>query len=648
MIRRGDIVRLIALAAIWGASFVFIRVLAPVLGPAWTAAGRVLIAGVTMIAWFALTRFDAEFARRWKVYAVIGVVNSAIPFLLFGYAGLHLPASYMVILNSATPLFTALASALWLDERLGAIKFAGLIIGAAGVALVSRAGPVTPDPTFALAVAACLGAALCYALSSVFLKRRGAGARPTAVAGWSQLLAGLVLLPLAVANPPRADVTLAVIANLFALALLCSAVAYVLYFRLIDDIGPTKALTVTFLMPAFGMLWGALFLGEAITLPMLGGAALIVAGTALVLRPARRASGPDAPVWRAAYNAAMSAGPPHVVLCFAAEDRFAADTVIAALRDADLGCIVAPDDPADAAGIAAALAAARALVIVHSRVTGSDKAVLRVVEAASGRRLPLVVIRLDAARPATGLATFLRKAAAFDASDGTLPARLTALTIRVKRAAGIAMGDADAIDDGAGGIDLWAIERRRVHPGWWIGGALIVAGIAVLGWRAFERQAADVAYQRGVARLAAGDADAALRHFDDALARRPAWGAAWRQRGFATVDPKSQVDAFTRAIELDAADADALAGRGRAYAQLGDYRRAVADLGAALAHAPDTPSWYAERGMVRLLLGDDAGAAADFDRCRKLDPRCAETFGPRITAVETALGRPSRDWFAAR
>ena len=286
MTRRGDLVRLIALAAIWGASFVFIRVLAPVLGPAWTAEGRVLIAGVALVGWFAVTRFDTEFARRWPLYAVMGIVNSAIPFLLFGFAGLHLPASYMVILNSATPLFTAVASAIWLDERLTAGKLAGLVTGAAGVVLVSRAGPVEPDRMFALAVAACLGATLCYALASVYLKRRSAGAKPTAVAGWSQLLAATVLMPLALANPPTSDVTPAVIANLFALALLCSALAYVLYFRLIHDIGPTRALTVTFLMPAFGVLWGALFLGEAITWPMLAGAALIVAGTVAVLRPA--------------------------------------------------------------------------------------------------------------------------------------------------------------------------------------------------------------------------------------------------------------------------------------------------------------------------------------------------------------------------
>jgi tetratricopeptide (TPR) repeat protein len=344
----------------------------------------------------------------------------------------------------------------------------------------------------------------------------------------------------------------------------------------------------------------------------------------------------------------MSAGHPHVVLGFSAADRFAADTVKAALEDSGLACIVAPDDATDAAGIAAALAAALALVIVHSRATGADMAVLRAVEAATGRRLPLVVVRLDAAKPSPGLATFLRKVAAFDAADGTLPARLTALTTRVRRVAGLVPTTAEEVDDGAGGIDLWAVERRHVHRGWWVAGALIVAGIAVLGWRAHERQAADQAYERGVARLASGDVNAAVLEFDAALARRPAWGAAWRQRGFAVADPRVQIGDFTRAIEIDAADADALAGRARAYAQLGDYRRAAADFGAALARAPDIAPWYGERALVLLLLGEEAAAAADLTRCRQLDPRCADTFAPRIVTIETALNRPPRDWFAAQ
>ena len=147
-------------------------------------------------------------------YVVIGVVNSALPFVLFAFAALHLPASYSVIMNASTPLFAALLSALFLGERLSPPKIAGLLAGAAGVALVSGAGPVVPDAMFGLSIAACLGAALCYAASSVYMKKYATGAKPMAIAGWSQVAAGVVLLPLVPFAPIRGEITPAVVAML--------------------------------------------------------------------------------------------------------------------------------------------------------------------------------------------------------------------------------------------------------------------------------------------------------------------------------------------------------------------------------------------------------------------------------------------------
>lgn len=292
--RVADHVRLVTLAAIWGASFIFMRVAAPALGPVLTATTRVLIAGTALAGYLALVGLDSDLRRLWPQYLVIGVANSAIPFLLFSFAALHIPASYSVILNAATPLFGALLAAIFLAERITLPKVAGLGIGVAGVTLVSRAGPVLPDAWFAWSVAACLGAALCYAATGVYLKRRDMGAKPVAIAGWSQLFAGLVLLPVVPFAHAPGEVTAAVVGSVLALAILCSAVAYLLYFRLMADVGPTRTMTVTFLMPAFGMLWGALFLGEAITTAMLAGATLVIGGTLLTLRPtggARRATG---------------------------------------------------------------------------------------------------------------------------------------------------------------------------------------------------------------------------------------------------------------------------------------------------------------------------------------------------------------------
>ena len=288
-----DIARLLALAVIWSLSFVFIRVLVPALGPIWVPMLRALIAGVALVAWFALIRLDAEVKRKWRDYAFIGFLNCALPFALYAFAAIHLPASYLVILNALTPLFAAVAGAMWLDERLTIGKVAGLAAGAAGVALVSHAGPIKLDAAIAWSMAASIGAAICYAVSGTWLKKRGGRLNPIAAAGWSQLFGGLELLPGLPFAPAPGPITVVIIANMLALSLLCSGVAYLLYFRLIANVGPTRAMTVTFLLPALGMMWGVLFLDETVTLAMLAGALLVIAGTTAVLRPTPAASSPQ-------------------------------------------------------------------------------------------------------------------------------------------------------------------------------------------------------------------------------------------------------------------------------------------------------------------------------------------------------------------
>lgn len=285
--RSSDVARLVALAAIWGASFVFIRVVAHPLGPVWTAAVRLLIGGGALVLWLAATRTDAQLAQRWRAYAAVGAINSAVPFVLFAYAARSLPAAYMVVLNAVTPLFAAVLAVPFLGERLTAARLAGIALGVAGVALLSGAGGLGVDAAMLGAVAACLGAALCYAAAGIWLKRHGSSLAPAATAAWGSLFGGIALLPAGVASPAPGPWSPTVIASVLVLGLVCSAVAYLLYYRLIRDLGPTRAATVTFLMPAFGMTWGALFLDETITWPMLAGAGLIVAGTAAVLRPLR-------------------------------------------------------------------------------------------------------------------------------------------------------------------------------------------------------------------------------------------------------------------------------------------------------------------------------------------------------------------------
>lgn len=278
-----DFLRLLTLAAIWGASFLFMRVVAPVLGALWTAETRVGLAGVAMLLFMFWRRQPMQFRQHWRHYLVLGTMNSALPFALYAYAALTIPAGYAAILNATSPLWGALVGAALLGERLTPRKLAGLVAGIAGVSLLVRLGPAELTPQVLIAALACAAAALCYALAGAYSKRKSGSVAAPQMATGSQLGAALVLLPFLPLAPVRAEPTAGVLLIAALLALLCSAVAYFIYFRLIADIGPTRALTVTFLIPLFALVWGAVFLGEGITAGMMGGCALVILATWLVV-----------------------------------------------------------------------------------------------------------------------------------------------------------------------------------------------------------------------------------------------------------------------------------------------------------------------------------------------------------------------------
>jgi drug/metabolite transporter (DMT)-like permease len=279
-----DLARLIALAALWGGSFAFIRVAAPVVGPLWLAESRVALAFLILTV-LALSRGKLPAWReRWRDFLVVGIVNSALPFALFCFAGQYIAASTAAILNATSPFFGALAAALWLKDPLPASKLAGMALGLGGVVLLAGWRP-EPLTGFALtAVFACLAASLCYGIASVYAKARMTGVPSFSTALYSQLAAAVVLAPALPFAPAHGPITVTVAASVLALALGSTAVAYLLYFKLIANIGPARALTVTFLIPIFGVLWGYLFLGEPLTINMLLGGSLILGGTWLAMR----------------------------------------------------------------------------------------------------------------------------------------------------------------------------------------------------------------------------------------------------------------------------------------------------------------------------------------------------------------------------
>ncbi len=279
-----DTARLVVLAAIWGGAFPFMRVAAPALGAIWTAELRVLIGGLALLAWLRLSGVEVRLRRHARCYLLIGSIGIALPFTLYAYAATSAPASLLSILNATAPMFGLAWSVAFGDERLTLRRIAGLVLGLGGVALIADPEGLIAGPGTVLAVAAALGACCAYGVVGVLMKRFRDGATPRGMAAGNQLFAALVLLPLLPFAPPAGLPSGLVVANMLALALLASAVAFPLYFRLIADVGATRALTVTYLIPLFGVLFGTVFLGEALPASALGGAVLIVGGTVLVTR----------------------------------------------------------------------------------------------------------------------------------------------------------------------------------------------------------------------------------------------------------------------------------------------------------------------------------------------------------------------------
>jgi drug/metabolite transporter (DMT)-like permease len=279
-----DVARLLTLAALWGGSFAFMRVAVGGLGPVWLAASRVALAFIALYV-LALARRNVPALReRWRDYVVVGIINTALPFTLFSYAAQYVAASTAAILNATSPFFATIIAALWLKDHVTPVKVAGMVLGIGGVTLLVGWQPEPLTPEKLIAIVACVAAALCYGIASVYAKARLTGLPSFAIALYSQMTAMIVLVPALPFVPPPVSITPLVAANVLALAVASTAIAYLLYFRLIATIGPARALTVTFLIPLFGVLWGFLFLDEKIGASTLAACALIVCGTWLAVR----------------------------------------------------------------------------------------------------------------------------------------------------------------------------------------------------------------------------------------------------------------------------------------------------------------------------------------------------------------------------
>jgi drug/metabolite transporter (DMT)-like permease len=273
---------LLLLASLFGASFLFIKIASPSLGPLFLIESRVGIAAISLIIFARLLKQKIEIKHKWKELLILGAINAAIPFVLIAYAELNLSASLAAIINSTTPLFSVIISILWLKEGKNMRTFLGLIMGCIGVGILVGWSPIQLNVKVILSIGAISLAALFYGIGGVYSKRSFQDMKSFDLAIGQQLGASIVLLPFALLNMPNKLPSISVTISVLGLAIFSTSVAYLLYFYLIKNIGPTKTVSVTLLVPIFGIIWGVLFLDERTTLSTYIGLSVVLTSILLV------------------------------------------------------------------------------------------------------------------------------------------------------------------------------------------------------------------------------------------------------------------------------------------------------------------------------------------------------------------------------
>ena len=269
----------------WSLQYIFLRVAVPAFGTAAVAEGRALFAAlflVPWVVWVARQRIGA--LEHWKDHLAVALVNNVAPFVCFAWAASVLPAGYLAIINGMVPLWAALIAVPVLKERLGFGRIAGFALGIAGVALIVNLGPVEMGWKTVLGTLVGVAGAGFWGWAGVVIKQRSGRLPPMGLAAGAIAFAALLMAPLLSLAPPPATWTAPAIGSLIAVGVICSGLAYLPFFTLIRDIGPSRTLTVGLAMPVLGVLWGWLFLDETVTLGMLAGTALVLAALLLVLR----------------------------------------------------------------------------------------------------------------------------------------------------------------------------------------------------------------------------------------------------------------------------------------------------------------------------------------------------------------------------
>ncbi len=273
---------LLLISAIWGGSFIFMKELSPVFGPILTSSFRLISASLFLFVIYYYKGYKINWKKNYKLFLILGIGNSAIPFTLYAYAALYISPSISVILNSSAPMFGAIFGYIIVKESLSYKQISGLMLGTLGVGVISSVTFIDGSSEMYLAVIGCIVAAAFYGLSGVITKRYASDIDSKELTLGSMSFAGVLLLPFMIFSPITGTVTLSSVLILILFGILCTAIAFLIYYKLIKEIGAVKALSVTYLMPVFGILWSYLFYFEIIDLSILFGLVFISMGIHLV------------------------------------------------------------------------------------------------------------------------------------------------------------------------------------------------------------------------------------------------------------------------------------------------------------------------------------------------------------------------------
>ena len=277
-----DIIDLIVLAAVWGASFLFMRMGAPEFGPIALVQLRLLIAAAFLLPILKFRVGLTELPANWRPLTMLGFYNSAIPFLLLTYSTLYVTAGFSSVINATAPLWGALVAWIWLAERMSKAGVIGLVLGFIGVAILTADAESLAKPGSILAVFAAVCGAFFYGIGANYARRYTKHLNSLSVATGSMLFPAVILAPLAIWDWPDVMPSRQAWIALIAMGVASTGFAYILYFRLIANVGPAKAITVAYLIPVFAVIWGALVIDETVTTLMIVACLIIFLGTALV------------------------------------------------------------------------------------------------------------------------------------------------------------------------------------------------------------------------------------------------------------------------------------------------------------------------------------------------------------------------------